>query len=159
MSRKNQGLYFLPPFGTSEEMYNGRIVSLAEIEPFLRNSKEEYVVMSDCHVVGNIDYDALLETHRDSGADITIAYKRGPVPDTPDNLLLWTAEDGRVKDIVLNTRPAGESAYGLGLYVLRKELLQRLVATCLGRNYHHFERDVLQRQVEICGCTATKCLR
>ena len=37
--------------------------SLAEIEPFLRNSKEEYVVMSDCHVVGNIDYDALLETH------------------------------------------------------------------------------------------------
>ena len=148
LSRKNQGLYFLPPFGTSEEMYNGRIVSLAEIEPFLRNSKEEYVVMSDCHVVGNIDYDALLETHRDSGADITIAYKRGPVPDTPDNLLLWTAEDGRVKDIVLNTRPAGESAYGLGLYVLRKELLQRLVATCLGRNYHHFERDVLQRQVE-----------
>lgn len=127
LSRKNQGLYFLPPFGTSEEMYNGRIVSLAEIEPFLRNSKEEYVVMSDCHVVGNIDYDALLETHRDSGADITIAYKRGPVPDTPDNLLLWTAEDGRVKDIVLNTRPAGESAYGLGLYVLRKELLQRLV--------------------------------
>lgn len=148
LSRKNQGLYFLPPFGTSDEMYNGRIASLAEIEVFLRNSKEEYVIMSDCHVIGNIDYDAIIETHVASGADVTIAYKTGEAPDMPDNLLLWTDEAGQVRDIVLGTRPAGECRYGLGLYVLRRDLLMRMVSACLGRNYHHFERDVLQRQVE-----------
>lgn len=148
LSRKNQGLYFLPPFGTSDEMYNGRIASLAEIEVFLRNSKEDYVLMADCHVVGNIDYDALIETHVASGADITIAYKTGSAPDMPDNLLLWTDGSGQVRDIVLGTRPAGACDYGIGLYVLRRDLLLRLVSGCLGRNYHHFERDVLQRQVE-----------
>lgn len=148
LSRKNQGLFFLPPCSNNDEMYAGRIASLAEIEVFLRNSKEEYVIMSDCHVVGNVDYDALVETHVDTGADITIAYKRGPVPDLPDNLLLWTQENGRVTDIVLGTRPVEDSAYGLGLYVLRKDLLLQLVSACLGRNYHSFERDVLQRRVE-----------
>lgn len=148
LSRKNQGLYFLPPFGTSDEMYNGRIASLAEIDTFLRNSKEEYVVMADCHVVGSIDYDALVEEHVATGADITIAYKHGAVPDMPDTLLLWTDKDKRVSDIVLGTHPAGESDYGLGLYVMRRDLLQQLVSTCLGRNYRHFERDILQRHVE-----------
>jgi len=61
LSRKNEGLYFLPPFGTSDEMYNGRIASLAGITPFLRNSKEELVILSDCHFVGNIDYAQLID--------------------------------------------------------------------------------------------------
>lgn len=148
LSRKNQGLFFLSPGSTNDEMYAGRIASLAEIEVFLRNSKEEYVVMSDCHVVGNIDYDAIVETHVETGADITIAYKRGTVPALQDNLLLWTKEDGRVTDIVINSKPGEEGAFCLGLYVLRKDLLMRIVSACLGRNYHSFERDVLQRQVE-----------
>lgn len=34
LSRKNEGLYFLPPYGTSDAMYNGRISSLNSIMPF-----------------------------------------------------------------------------------------------------------------------------
>lgn len=41
----------------SDELYAGRIASLIGIRPFFRNSKEDYVILSDCHVVGNIDYD------------------------------------------------------------------------------------------------------
>ena len=37
LSRKNEGLYFLPPFGTSDEMYNGRIASLNGIPDFRRS--------------------------------------------------------------------------------------------------------------------------
>ena len=43
LSRKNEGLYFLPPFGNTDELYNGRVASLSGIMPFLRNSKEEYI--------------------------------------------------------------------------------------------------------------------
>lgn len=85
LSRKNEGLYFLPPFGNTDELYNGRVASLSGIMPFLRNSKEEYVVLSDCHVVGNIDYDRLVEEHIASGADVTIAYKKGAPPADMEN--------------------------------------------------------------------------
>ena len=147
LSRKNEGLYFLPPFGNSDEMYHGRIASLEGIQPFLRNSKEDYVVMSDCHVVGNIDYDALIEAHIASGTDITIAYKRGAVPDKQDNLMLWMQEDGRIYDMVINCGSMAEGAYGLGLYVIRKDMLMRLVSSAVSRNQMHFERDVLQRNL------------
>ena len=73
-----------PPSAPATSCMTGRIASLCGITPFLRNSKEEYVVLSDCHVVGNIDYDRLLEAHIASGADITIAYKHGPRPRVRD---------------------------------------------------------------------------
>lgn len=148
LSRKNEGLYFLPPFGTSDEMYNGRIASLNGIQPFLRNSKEEYVVLSDCHVVGNIDYDRLVETHLASGADITVAYKRGPVPPMTDNLLLYMDPDGRVNDMILGPGGEEKGAYGLGLYTMAKSVLMRLISAAVSRNRMHFERDVLQRHVD-----------
>ena len=148
LSRKNEGLYFLPPFGTSDEMYNGRISSLNGIQPFLRNSKEEYVVLSDCHVVGNIDYDAIVETHLATGADITVAYKKGEVPPLRDSLMLWMNEDGRINDLLLGGRAGEQGAFGLGLYVMSKAMLTRLITAAVSRNRMHFERDVLQRHVD-----------
>ncbi len=148
LSRKNEGLYFLPPFGTSDEMYTGRIASLNGIQPFLRNSKEEYVVLSDCHVVGNIDYDRLVETHLASGADITVAYKQGAVPPLMDNLLLYMDEDGRINDMILGPGGEEKGAYGLGLYTMSKSVLMRLISAAVSRNRMHFERDVLQRNVD-----------
>lgn len=148
LSRKNEGLYFLPPFGNTDELYHGRVASLNGIMPFLRNSKEEYVVLSDCHVVGNIDYDRLVEEHIASGADVTIAYKKGTPPVGLENVLLWTASDGRVTDMVIRTGGPEESRYGIGLYVIGKEELMRAVDTAVSRHYSSFEWDILLRHVE-----------
>ncbi len=148
LSRKNEGLYFLPPFGTSDEMYNGRIASLAGITPFLRNSKEELVILSDCHFVGNIDYDKLIDAHLDSGADVTIAYKRGAVPRMSENLVLWPQEGtGRISDLVIHYTGQEKNAYGIGLYVMRKNFLMQAVSAAASRNRMHFERDILQRNL------------
>ena len=148
LSRKNEGLYFLPPFGNTDELYNGRVASLSGIMPFLRNSKEEYVVLSDCHVVGNIDYDRLVEEHIASGADVTIAYKKGAPPADMENVLLWTASDGRVTDMVIRSGGPEESRYGIGLYVMGKEELMRAVDTAVSRHHGSFEWDSLLRHVE-----------
>ncbi len=148
LSRKNEGLYFLPPFGNTDELYNGRVASLNGIMPFLRNSKEDYVVLSDCHVVGNIDYDRLVEEHIASGADVTIAYKKGTPPADLENVLLWTASDGRVTDMVIRNGGPEESRYGIGLYVIGKEELMRAVDTAVSRHYGSFEWDILLRHVE-----------
>ena len=54
LSRKREGLYLLPPFGAETMRTEGKISSLASIMRFLRNSKEEYVLLSDCDTVANI---------------------------------------------------------------------------------------------------------
>ena len=56
LSRKREGLYLLPPFGAETMRTEGKISSLASIMRFLKNSHEEYVLLSDCDTVANIDY-------------------------------------------------------------------------------------------------------
>ena len=147
LSRKQQGLYFLPPTDAADETYAGRIASLDGIVQFLRNSKEEYVVMSDCHVVGNIDYKALVKAHIAAEADITVAYKKMPLPDAGQQLTVDVDTNGRVTAIAINPPVSGDCAVGLGLYVARKDVLMRLVAVAMSRGETGFERDILQRQV------------
>lgn len=147
LSRKNQGLYFLPPFGAGEEQYSGRVASLAGVRRFLENSNEEYVVLSDCHVVANIDYRKLLAAHAETGADITLACLEGALPENISSLVLTVGDNGRVNDIRITDKCDGEVTYGIGLYVVSRTLLMRLVEVAVSRNHLRFEWDILQRYV------------
>ncbi|MGN0172346.1 MAG: glucose-1-phosphate adenylyltransferase subunit GlgD [Acutalibacteraceae bacterium] len=147
LSRKNQGLYILPPFGTMDEGYAGRVACLAGLESFFRNSKEDYVIMSDSHVVGNIDYGKLVDAHIESGADVTVAYQNGEIPSLDNTMVLHTDPAGRISDIAITDRSNESGKFGLGLYVIAKELLWQLVRSAVSRNQMHFERDILQRYV------------
>lgn len=148
LSRKNDGLYILPPYGASDESYSGRVASLAGMEAFFSNSKEEYVVMSDCHVVANIDYSKLIKAHTQSGADITVGYIKGDLPRMNNTMTVQLDASNRIADIAIVDRPEGVGQFGIGLYVIRKDLLCALVKTAVSRNQMHFERDILQRYVE-----------
>ena len=147
LSRKSEGLYFLPPFGTSDDQYDGRLTSLAGILPFLHNSVEEYVILSDCHVVGNINYRKLLKAHAESGAEITVAYVRGEVPSTMVSPILTVGDNGVINDMVITDHADGEAAFGIGLYVVARERLLHYIDVAGGRNLDNFERDILQRHV------------
>ena len=74
LSRKRDGLFMLPPFNNSEEEYRNRISILNSIKKFLINSKEEYVLISDCDTACNIDNQNVLEKHISNDADITVVY-------------------------------------------------------------------------------------
>lgn len=145
LSRKHEGLCFLPPFNTRDDLYNGRIAALSGIGSFLDRAREEYVIITDSHVVSNIDYDRLIDAHIDAGAEITIGYKRGPLPAQQNNLVLTLGENGQVADIQTDASGVTDCCYGLGIYILRRDLLQRLVAEAVSRNQMHFEWDILQR--------------
>ncbi len=146
LSRKNQGLYYLPPLG-SDDLYEGRISSLADILSFLRASKEEIVVLSDCYTVANIDLDKMVKAHLDSGADVTLGYVKTALQGATDRMMVWTEENGRVSDIVFNQADIAEGNFGIGLYVISKAYLMQMVKDAVGRNQMHFERDILQKHL------------
>ncbi len=147
LSRKNKGLYFLPPFGAGEEKYSGRVVSLAGIRRFLENSNEKYVVLSDCHVVANIDFRKLLEFHITTEADITLACLAGTLPQHLSSLVLSVGDSGQINDIRITDRCQDSVTYGIGLYVISRTLLMQLVEVAVSRNLLRFEWDILQRYV------------
>ena len=148
LSRKNEGLYFLPPRSSDDAKYQGRIGSLVDVIPFLNHSKEEYVILADCHMVNSMDYDALLEAHVESGADVTVACRHGSVPNLSDIPVLSLDATGYVTDLLLGRIADQEAFYGIGVYVMRKDWLLRAITEATARNLPHFERDILQRRLE-----------
>ena len=150
--RKNGGLHIFPPFAEKESKpYVGRVGALAGILDFLRDQREEYVVLADTNVVVNFDFNALIKAHIEKGADVTIAYNE---QEFPENLMksqsndkgfyyTFNIEDGRVTRIYVNSREPGVQNFSMNISVIRRELLIELIngAFVLGQEY--FERDVL----------------
>jgi glucose-1-phosphate adenylyltransferase len=148
LSRKQQGLYYLPPLGTDAQ-YEGRISSLSDIMPFLNASKQEVVVLSDCYAVGNIDLEKMIDAHLESGADVTLGYVNGCLQGALDRLMVTVDGQNRVTEIVFNqSAEQVEGNYGIGLYVMQKSYLMQMVKDAVGRNQMHFERDILQKHID-----------
>lgn len=149
LSRKNEGMYILPPFSSADGVgvYKNRIEALRGSMSFIHRSKQEYVVMCDCNVVGNIDIDAVLKAHTKTNADITIAYQNGIVPDMNSPLLLDLDETGRITGVSVYGGRGTVANHSVNLYVMRKSLLERLINEAESQNYDDFKRDIIQRQL------------
>ena len=86
LTRKNGGLHIFPPYSDKTvKIYSGRVEALASIVDFLRDQKEKYVVMSDANIAVNFDFNAMIDAHIASGADVTAAYRVEPIPDVAMN--------------------------------------------------------------------------
>ena len=97
LSRKNGGIYMLPPYSiNSVTMWGNRIDAIYGNIGFLHQSNQEYVLMSDCYNVINLDYEKLFDAHENSGADITIVTVKGKAPAHINSVLVCKdiADDG-----------------------------------------------------------------
>lgn len=157
LTRKNGGLNIVPPFAEKTvKVYNGRVEALASILSFLRDQKEEYVVMADANIAVNFDFSAMLDAHIASGADVTVAYKEEELAESlknPNNAkedLYYTfaVADGRVTKIYMNSQESGPQNLSMNIYILKRELLIDLVNTAYVRGYVYFERDILAQQLD-----------
>lgn len=132
--RKNGGLNIFPPFAQkSMNVYGGRIEAIAGILGFLRSQKEKYVVMADTNIAMNFDFNAMIDAHVASGADITVAYKKEELPadlatmrDDSSKGTYYTFDmddEDRINGIHINSQKSGVQNYGMNVYVMERELL------------------------------------
>lgn len=157
LARKNGGLNIVPPFAEKTvKVYNGRVEALASILNYLSRQKEKYVVMADTNLAVNFDFNALIDAHISSGADITVAYTQEEIPEgmrttpTIDQNMYYTfaLEDGRVKKIYINSKEPGVQNCSMNIYVMDKDLLIDQIKTAFIRGHVYFERDILAPQLD-----------
>ncbi len=148
LSRKRDGLTLLPPFNTTgnDGLYRRRLHTLCGILPFIADSGKEYVVLSDCNVVCNLDYGKIIDEHIKSGADITIAYKRGVVPKL-ESVMTFELDGDRITNATVGEPGSTAGDYSLNITVMSRVLLERLVSSARGQGYDSFERDIIAKNV------------
>ena len=157
LTRKNGGLNLVPPYAEKTvSIYNGRVEALAGILDFLKEQKEKYVVMADTNLAVNFDFNALIQAHMDSRADVTVAYREEPLPgdltghrDIGKSLYYTLAIDnGRVTKMYMNSKEPGVQNFSMNIYIIDRELLIDQINTAYVRGQVFFERDILAPQLE-----------
>ena len=144
LSRQRNGLFVLPPFMDPSD-YANRVKTFSSIMPFLKNSQEEYVAISDCDVVCNIDYQDVFNRHIENNADITLVYKRGLIPDKlHDPTVLSFDSRGKVIDVLVDPKLEGSCSFYMNMMLIKRELLIELVNKCKRKNTMNFKRDIIQ---------------
>ncbi len=157
LTRKNGGLNIVPPFAEkSVKVYDGRVEALASILTFLKSQREKYVVMSDTNIAVNFDFNAFIDAHIASGADVTMVYAQQEIPEallqvpTESRDMYYTLdlEEDRVRRIRFNSKDTGVKNLGLNIFVLERKLLIDQISTAYIHGYIYFERDVLAHKLD-----------
>lgn len=146
LARKKDGLFILPPYGSAAAagIYEGRVDALAGVMKFLQHSTQDYVVMCDADVVGNIDLEEIIDAHIEGGADVTIACKKGDYPrGLGDILSIEKNRSGRITDIRISPFPEKSGLYSLDIFVLGRKFLIQQIQEAMSRGRKYFAKDVL----------------
>ncbi len=153
LSRKNDGLFILPPYSSSENMgaYRGVVDAIKGVMDYIRRTKQQYCIFSGSYTIYSRAYDDALKYHIDNGADITMLYNREEADyfkgERYKDVRLHLNEEGRLIDLEINSPLTDSKLVSMDTYIIRKELLEFLVEDCASRGKYNFISDLLMNNL------------
>lgn len=148
LSRKREGLYLLPPFGAEHTRTDGKIESLNSIKRFLINSLEEYVILSDCDTVYNMNYLDAIDYHRKNNADMTVIYTHGLSKKNIPTSKFTVDPEGRIIGLKICENGGVICDMSMGVYIMKKDCLIKLIEDCMSQNIMNLDRAVLFKCIQ-----------
>ncbi len=153
MARKESGLFILPPPENTDTNTRilGGIDNINSAMSFLRRSHQEYVLISDCNTICNIDFEKVMEYHMEKEADITIIYTAVDQLSTKDlghHIMLDVNDDGLITDIQIYPKRQKSNFSYMHMMYIKKDLLMDLVDDCLAQDEHIISKDILHKNLK-----------
>lgn len=147
LDRKRSGLTILSPFSfrSAKTRYENLLEALQANRAYLASSKEKYVLIASCNNIGNVDYQAMMDSHIATGARVTCLCTSSPrnkeegVPATE----YITADDGTLKDVIFTDHAEPGAKIAANTYIMDRLDLLDLVDESIEQNKKSFRKDVL----------------
>lgn len=157
LARRSGGIKLLPPFITSfdnlaaNKLYSTRLEAMMSAMDFISRSSEDYIVMSDCDAISNIDLADVVRHHKEKGADITIVTTQTDIDRaeiTDRSAIIASDENCRISDVVhFNNRIHGIRDVSANIIVANRSYLQSAVADAVSHGYTSFYSDIIDRNL------------
>ncbi|MBO5440877.1 MAG: glucose-1-phosphate adenylyltransferase subunit GlgD [Clostridia bacterium] len=155
LARRAGGIKILPPFITAyanheNSLYSTRLEALKSVNHSISKIPDDYVVLSDCDVICNIDLNDMIKNHIENDADITIAVKKVKLTkeQAKMNVLFDSDDNGRIVDVkAYPTNFVGEADINLNIMVMSRHYLQEIVLDAIAHNYNSLTKDIMLKNV------------
>lgn len=151
LSRKRGGMFLLPPNAFAPkssplvtENYHTSLEALGSISDMLNKNKSEHVLICSADIVANIPLDEVMKEHKQSEADVTIVCTKNAEGGAFD-MFLGLSPRHEVEDIRNGDNMGGKCKYkSMGIYIMKRKYLLKLLSDCVTHNLRSFERDAMQ---------------
>ncbi len=155
LARRSGGLKILPPYisaydnAAANKFYTSRLEALMGTMSFLNRCNEDYIVMSDCDVICNIDLSDVIDRHAETGADITFVTKKTDLVGVgaSEQLTLVKADaDGNVTEVASGKHEEDYQLY-INIMVMKRQYLLNVVENAISHGHHSFLHDIIMPSV------------
>ena len=155
LARRSGGIKILPPYITAyannqNSLYTTRLEALRSVSYILDRLTADYVVLSDCDVICNVDFQDLIAYHKEKGADMTMAVKNMKLDEktAASSTLFYSDESGAVTDVVeFPKKFTGEADVSLNIAVINTKYLQQIVMDAIAHGYTSLTKDIILRNL------------
>ena len=146
--RKHGGLYVFTPFMTQDSSlwYRGTADAIYQNLEFLKSSHEPYAIIAQGDGISKIDFNAVLQSHIEKRADITIVCKEmGPEENLSRYGVVKVNDDLRIMEFEEKPIEPESRVVSTGMYIIRRRLLIELIEAIAHEQRHDLVSDVIIR--------------
>ena len=130
LDRLRGGVSVLPPYqGKTSEWYKGTANAIYQNIPFIADYDPEYVLILSGDHIYKMDYNKMLQQHKDTGADATIAVLDVPLSEASRFGIMNCKPDGTIYEFEEKPAQPKSTLASMGIYIFTwKKLKQYLIS-------------------------------
>lgn len=145
------GVHILQPYKGryDTDWYAGTADAVMQNLNFVRHGRPDYVLILSGDHIYQMDYDVMLQFHREKKADATVCTIRVPLDEGSRYGIVDVDENYRVREFVEKPeRPPGNLA-SMGVYIFNYPVLEAMLEADAKRkaSSHDFGKDILPRMI------------
>ena len=145
------GVRLLQPYQGSfdTDWYAGTADAVTQNLNFVRQGRPEYVLILSGDHIYEMDYDMLVQYHRDKGAQATVCTIRVPLDEASRFGIVDTDGEYRVTDFIEKPASPPGNLANMGVYVFNYSMLERVLQEdhIDPNSEHDFGKDILPKMV------------
>lgn len=126
LDRLNGGVMVLPPYQgkNGADWYKGTANAIYQNMQFINRYDPDYVLILSGDHIYKMDYAKMLDAHKKSGADCTIAVLNVPLDQASRFGIMNTDETGRIIEFEEKPKHPKSTKASMGIYIFTKKLLE-----------------------------------
>ena len=148
LDAKESGVFVLPPREKADanlDVYRGTADAISQNIDFIDTYSPEYLLVLSGDHIYKMNYDKMLQEHKDNGADATIAVIEVPMKEASRFGIMNTDDENRIIEFEEKPEHPKSNLASMGIYIFNWKLLRKTLLADMKNadSSHDFGKDII----------------
>ena len=148
LDAKDSGVFVLPPREKADanlDVYRGTADAISQNIDFIDSYNPEYLLVLSGDHIYKMNYDKMLEYHKEQNADATIAVIEVPMKEASRFGIMNTDESGQIVEFEEKPANPKSNLASMGIYIFTWKTLRRMLVADMksSESSHDFGKDII----------------